>query len=88
MRTQNEMRMWKSFEVFRDPSGNPTCCKNYQTGKFCRFLMSQSFGTDHTCFFADYKGKGQGVSLENYGGNPEGYLKPCEQCPFWGTEKS
>lgn len=66
--------------VYATPEGRPTCAADMRTGKFCSFLYTSRFGTQHHCFFSQ---DGMRASLFDEGG----FLTPCSACPLHRLEK-
>jgi hypothetical protein len=67
---------------YRDAKGNPTCAVNFPAGKVCIFYMTQRFGCNETCFFANDAGKRR-EELKRRDG--KGMLIPLRQCPVWNN---
>jgi hypothetical protein len=74
---------FKTFEVqvYRTPTGSPTCCSDFPAGDTCEWLGFTKFGQVEWCRLAQEK-------LNRPHDAPLSYLIPGKNCPFWGSEHS
>lgn len=70
-----------TVNAYLDPSGEPTCAENFETGEVCVFYRTSNFGCHETCVFAKDEGKYLEPLKRRRGG--EGSLIPLSRCPVW-----
>lgn len=63
-------------QVYRDPKGQPTCCRDVTEGQVCKFLRTEFFGTRDVCSILD-------VQLFR-DTDWTGWVRPWAACPLWG----
>jgi len=63
-----------TFRVFRNPSGEPTCCADALTGAHCKFLGAKEFGLVPVCM---------AVGEDLHRASDAGWLVPNGDCPLW-----
>ncbi len=67
---------------YRDPDGNPTCCADVASKRFCRFLFITYLGCADNC--SAIMGTEMFPELTRRD-NGEGYIEPHRDCPLWQT---
>lgn len=58
---------------YTDSKGNPTCAKDFPTGKVCIFYATYRFGANEFCFLTQ-----KNIFRRDKG---EGSLIPTKECP-------
>lgn len=66
------------IEVYRTPSGEPTCASDFMEGKFCQFMLTRKMGTIEVCGVTDKDLIRVPTSI--------GFLVPADGCPVWAKE--
>jgi hypothetical protein len=77
--TTKEFKTFK-VQVYRTPSGKPTCCSDFPAGDVCEWLGFSNFGQVGQCALTQEK-----VNRPYHA--PLSYLIPDEKCPFWKSEQ-
>ena len=73
-----------TVQTYRDPEGNPTCARDFETGAVCQFYRTQRLGCHETCVFAAPSHKGITQAMERRG--KLGFLIPLPNCPLWNRD--
>jgi len=73
-----EFRMVR-YQVYRRPTGEPTCCANLASSERCYYFTVNVIGMPG-CFLLG--------RLETSEGNGFGWSVPHKDCPIWKGEKA
>lgn len=76
-----EDKTYMPITLYRDEDGNPTCAKDFPTGKVCIFYATQKLGCWETCWFSGKDGKKWDQLVRRKRG--VGSLIPSQECPLW-----
>ena len=62
--------------AYRTPDGAPTCARDFNDGRACRFLTTRKLGLVEVCGY---------LCRDLERGNSDGWLNPLPDCPVWSA---